>query len=172
MIEIEVKARVEHEHIRELLLKFGAHATGVEHHCDTYYNAPHRDFSVTDEALRIRIVDERAVLTYKGKKLDRVSKTREEFETEVDAGNMRNILLFLGFVESGVVKKTRAVFKFENLTICLDSVDGLGEFIEVETMVESDVDVHRARVFGFLEKLGIGEGDSIRLSYLEMLIGE
>ncbi|HJH29726.1 MAG TPA: class IV adenylate cyclase [Methanosarcinaceae archaeon] len=172
MIEIEVKARADHERIGELITGLGARAIGVEHHCDTYYNAPHRDFSITDEALRIRIVNGRAVLTYKGKKLDAVSKTREEFETDVDATIMRNILLSLGFVESGVVKKTRAVFEFENFTICLDSVDGLGEFIEVETMVESesDVELHRARVFGFMEKLGIGQGDSIRVSYLEMLI--
>ena len=174
MIEIEVKARADHERIKELLKDLGARAIDVEHHYDTYYNAPHRDFSITDEALRIRIVNGRAVLTYKGKKLDAVSKTREEFETGVDGDTMRSILLSLGFVESGVVKKTRAVFELEDMTICLDSVDGLGEFIEVETMVESesDVELHRARVFGFMERLGIGEGDSIRVSYLEMLIGE
>ena len=174
MIEIEVKARADHERIKYLLNDLGARAIGVEHHCDTYYNAPHRDFSITDEALRIRIVNDRAVLTYKGKKLDTVSKTRKEFETDVDAAIMRSILLSLGFVKSGVVKKTRAVFEFEDLAICLDSVDGLGEFIEVESIVESesDVELHRARVFEFMEKLGIGQGDSIRVSYLEMLIGE
>ena len=174
MIEIEVKARADHERIKDLLIDLGARAIGVEHHFDTYYNAPHRDFSITDEALRIRIVNDRAVLTYKGKKLDVVSKTREEFETEVDAVIMRNILLSLGFVESGVVKKTRALFEMEELTICLDSVDELGDFIEVETMAQSelDVDEHRARVFRFMEKLGIGQEDSIRVSYLEMLIGE
>ncbi|MCK5486976.1 MAG: class IV adenylate cyclase, partial [Desulfobacterales bacterium] len=135
---------------------------------------PHRDFSITDEALRIRVVNGRAVLTYKGKKLDAVSKTREEFETDVDGVTMRSILLSLGFVESGVVRKTRTAFELEDLTICLDSVDGLGEFIEVESIVESesDVELHRARVFGFLDKLGIGQGDSIRVSYLEMLIGK
>ncbi|MCL7411102.1 MAG: class IV adenylate cyclase [Methanosarcinaceae archaeon] len=172
MIEIEVKARADHERIKGLLNEIGARAIGVEHHCDTYYNAPHRDFSITDEALRIRIVNSSAVLTYKGKKLDAVSKTREEFETDVDAVIMRNILLSLGFFESGVVKKTRAIFEFEALIICLDSVEGLGEFIEVETMAQSksDVDEHRAHVFGFLERLGVGQEDSIRVSYLEMLI--
>ena len=174
MIEIEVKARADHERIKYLLNDLGARAIGVEHHCDTYYNAPHRDFSITDEALRIRIVNRHAVLTYKGKKLDAVSKTREEFETDVDGDTMRSILLSLSFVESGVVRKTRAVFELEDLTICLDSVDGLGEFIEVETIVEfgSDVELHRARIFGFMERLGIGQGDSIRVSYLEMLIRE
>ena len=172
MIEIEVKARANHERIKKLLTGLNARAIGVEQHCDTYYNAPHRDFSITDEALRIRIVNGRAVLTYKGEKLDAVSKTREEFETDVDGTIMRNILLSLGFIESGVVKKTRTVFELDGLTICLDSVDGLGEFIEVETIVESesDVELHRTQVFEFMKKLGIDEGDSIRVSYLEMLI--
>ena len=174
MIEIEVKARADHERIKDLLTGLGARAIGVEHHCDTYYNAPHRDFSITDDALRISMVNGRAVLTYKGEKLDAVSKTREEFETDVDGAIMRNILLSLGFVESGVVKKTRALFEMEELTICLDSVDELGEFIEVETMAQSelDVDERRTHIFRFMERLGIEQEDSIRVSYLEMLIGD
>ncbi|SFM70188.1 class IV adenylate cyclase [Methanolobus profundi] len=170
MIEIEVKARAEHQQVKELLTGMGAVLIGVQHHCDTYFNAPHRDFGETDEALRIRSVDGRSVMTYKGKKLDTVSKTREEFETEIDGGNTRSILLALGFYEAGVVKKTREVFRYENMTICLDNVGSLGEFIEVEITAESDVEIHTKDIFLFLAKLGIGEEDSIRTSYLEMVL--
>jgi adenylate cyclase class 2 len=170
MIEVEVKARADHQKIKRLLEGMGAQAIGIEKHHDTYYNAPHRDFAKTDEALRIRLRNGEAVLTYKGKKLDSVSKTRNEFETRVDGENARSILLELGFVESGVVKKTREVFEFDDLTIGLDSVEGLGEFIEVEIVADSDVDSHRARLFRFLEKLGIREEESIRKSYMELLM--
>ncbi|WP_319506241.1 class IV adenylate cyclase [uncultured Methanolobus sp.] len=170
MLEIEVKARAGHQRVKELLAGMGANFIGVQHHCDTYFNAPHRDFANTDEALRIRSVDGRSVMTYKGKKLDTVSKTREEFETEVDGGNARSILLALGFYESGVVKKTREVFKYGNMTICLDKVGSLGEFIEVEITAESDIELHSKHIFSFMEKLGIGEEDSIRTSYLEMVL--
>ena len=170
MIEIEVKARADHQKIKKLLEGMGAQAIGIEKHHDTYYNAPHRDFAITDEALRIRLRNGEAILTYKGKKLDRVSKTRNEFETPVDGENTRSILLELGFVETTVVKKTREVFEFDDLTICLDSLDGLGEFIEVEIVADSDVDYHRARLFGFLKKLGIREEESIRRSYMELLM--
>ncbi|MDW7731595.1 MAG: class IV adenylate cyclase [Methanolobus sp.] len=170
MIEIEVKARADHQQVKELLSGMGTSFIGVEKHCDTYFNAPHRDFAKTDEALRIRSVDGRSVLTYKGKKLDTISKTREEFETEVDGMNARSILLALGFYESGVVRKTREIFRFKELTICLDNVKGIGEFIEVEITAESDVELHTERIFAFLEKFGIGEKNSIRTSYLEMVL--
>ncbi|WP_407355106.1 class IV adenylate cyclase [Methanolobus sp. WCC5] len=174
MLEIEVKACAGHQQVKQLLSAMGAVFTGVQHHCDTYFNAPHRDFADTDEALRIRSVNGRSVLTYKGRKLDTISKTREELETEVDGGNTRSILLALGFSESGIVRKTREIFRFENMTICLDRVEGLGEFIEVEISAqyanESDIDIHRKRIFSFLENFGIGEEDSIRTSYLEMVL--
>lgn len=170
MLEIEVKARANHEQVKELLLEMGAVFIGVQQHCDTYFNAPHRDFAETDEALRIRSVDGRSVLTYKGKKLDSVSKTREEFETEVDGSNTKSILLALGFFESGVVRKKREIYKYEDMTICLDKVGTFGEFIEVEISAESDIEGHRKNIFSFLKKLGINESDSIRTSYLEIIL--
>ncbi|TGC08973.1 class IV adenylate cyclase [Methanolobus halotolerans] len=170
MIEIEVKARVDHQQAKQLLSGMGANFIGVEKHYDTYFNAPHRDFANTDEALRIRSVDGRSVLTYKGKKLETVAKTREEFETEVDGSNTRSILLALGFYESGVVRKTREIFRFKGLTICIDNVRDIGEFIEVEITTESDIEFHNERIFAFLEKFGIREEDSIRTSYLEMVL--
>lgn len=170
MLEIEVKVRADHQQVKKLLADMGADPIGVQHHRDTYFNAPHRDFANTDEALRIRWVNGRSVMTYKGKKLDTVSKTREEFETEVAGGNARSILLALGFYESGFVKKTREVFKYENMTICLDNVGDLGEFIEVEIIAESDIETHKKQIFSFLKKFGIGEEDSIRTSYLEMVL--
>ena len=170
MIEIEVKARASHRFLRERLATMGVEPEGIQEHLDTYYNSPVRDFSNTDEALRIRSVNERSVLTYKGKKLDSVSKTRPEFETEVDGDNARSILVALGFFESGVVRKKREVFSYQDMTIALDSVEGLGEFIEVEKQADCNIKEHSDEIFAFLEKLGIQKEDSIRTSYLEMVL--
>ncbi len=170
MLEIEVKARADHQKAKELLSEIGAKPIGVQHQRDTYYNAPHRNFENTDEALRIRSVNGRSVMTYKGKKLDSVSKTREEFETQVDGGNTRSILLALGFHESGVVSKSREIFKYKDMIICLDNVQGIGEFIEVEKMSDSGIESNREQIFRLLEKFGIEEKDSIRKSYLEMVL--
>jgi adenylate cyclase class 2 len=172
MIEIEIKAQASHKHLKKMLADLNATFFGVENHSDTYYNSPNRDFAQTDEALRIRSVNGRSVLTYKGQKLDTISKTREEFETEVDGENARSILLALGYFESGNVSKKREIFKYEDITIVLDTVERLGEFMEVEIVAESDSDEAKKKLFAFLEKLGIKQEDTIRTSYLEMVLSK
>ena len=170
MIEIEVKARASHSPIREKLAAMGAKPEGIQQHLDTYYNSPLRDFATTDEALRIRSVNGKSVLTYKGKKLDSVSKTRQEFETEVDGDSTRSILIALGFFESGIVRKRREIFSCQGMTIALDSVEGLEEFIEIQNQAQTNIEEHRNQIFEFRESLGIRKEDSIRTSYLEMVL--
>ncbi|SES75392.1 adenylate cyclase [Methanococcoides vulcani] len=170
MIEIEIKVRADHGPVRDRILGMGALKIRTEDHLDVYYNAPHRDFAETDEALRLRSVNGGTRMTYKGRKLDSVSKTREEFETPVDGTAAKGILVSLGFFESGIVKKTRDIYRYDDITICLDSVEGLGEFVEVELVADSDIDSHRELLFEFLESIGIKKEASIRTSYLEMLM--
>ena len=173
MIEVEVKVRADHSKVRNVLEKIGAVEIRVEKQSDSYFVAPHRNFAKTDEALRIRSLDGRAVLTYKGPKLDRVSKTREELETPVDENPTKKILQALGFSEAGIVRKKREVFMAGDITVCLDTVEGLGEFLEVEIVVEDEqkkVENSRKQLFEFLEQFGVKEEDSIRTSYLEMVL--
>lgn len=172
MIEVEVKVRADHSKVRSILQKLGAIKIGVENQSDTYFAAPYRDFAKTDEALRIRSLDGRAVLTYKGPKLDKVSKTREELETPVDGAITAKIFHALGFMEAGAVHKKREIFRAGEIIVCLDTVEGLGEFLEVELDVtgEKDIKSSREQLFEFLSKLGVNEKDSIRTSYLEMVL--
>jgi adenylate cyclase class 2 len=172
MIEVEVKVRADHEKIRPILKKIGAAKSKVETQSDTYFAAPHRDFAKTDEALRIRVEDGKSVLTYKGPKLDGVSKTREELETPVDEAIFTKILHALGFSEAGKVRKNREFFKTGEITVFLDAVESLGEFLEVEIMAENekDLETSRHKLFEFLKQLGFEEKDSIRTSYLEMVL--
>jgi len=172
MIEVEVKVRADHSKVRSILKDIGAIETGVEVQADTYFAAPHRDFAKTDEALRIRSLDGQAVLTYKGPKLDKVSKTREELETSVDEAVTAKILYALGFSDAGIVRKKREVFIAGEITICLDAVEGLGEFLEVEIVAENEkeLEISREKLFEFLKQFGAGEKDSIRTSYLEMVL--
>lgn len=172
MIEVEVKARAAHSRVRPVLENIGAKKLGIEEQFDTYFSSPYRDFSKTDEALRIRVLNGEAVLTYKGKKLDRVSKTRAEFETPVDETSTTKILHALGFSEAGEVRKKREVFEAGDITVCLDSVEDLGEFLEVEIMAEdgNQLEALREHLFDFLKQFGIEKEDSIQTSYLEMVL--
>lgn len=172
MIEVEVKVRADHSKIRSVLKEMGASKVGVEEQSDIYFAAPYRNFAKTDEALRIRSLGGQAVLTYKGPKLDKVSKTRVEIETPVDGTSAAKIFHALGFIEAGAVSKKREIFRVGEIIVCLDAVEGLGEFLEVELDVENkkDLESSRAKLFKLLSQFGLGESDSIRTSYLEMVL--
>ena len=77
--EVEQKYHLQNREAFESALRaLGAVEETVEHHADTYYNHPCRDFAATNEAFRIRRVGTVPMITYKGPKLpgDSQSKTR------------------------------------------------------------------------------------------------
>jgi adenylate cyclase, class 2 len=172
MMEIEAKIRVSTlEPVRERLLELKAEHLGLRVERDVYYNAPHRDFAVTDEALRVRYSDEVPVLTYKGPKIPGDGpKAREEIGVSVVEGDhLEQVLDRLGFRPTAEVVKERDLYRLEGATIALDTVETLGTFIEIE----APMDLSRAeavrRIRDIAEELGV-RGESLSLSYLEMLL--
>lgn len=176
MYEVEVKVRADHAAVREALDDRSADRLGAVTQVDTYYDAPHRDFAETDEAVRVRREqsggDDRAILTYKGPLLEAESKSREEHETVVaDPESIESILEGMGFEPAATVNKERDRYELEGYAVTLDSVDGLGEFVEVETET-SDDDIADARdgVRELLGSLGLDPAEQIRTSYLGLLL--
>lgn len=182
MYEVEVKVRAAHEAVRERLAELGAERIGRVSQADVYYDAPHREFDETDEALRIRRErgpddaggDESTVtsLTYKGPLVERASKTREEHETPVaDPAAMEGVLDGLGFEPAATVEKERERYVLDGYAITLDSVADLGEFVEVEREAdERDVEAAREGAYAVLRDLGLDPADQIRTSYLGLLL--
>jgi adenylate cyclase class 2 len=174
MIEIEIKARADLDALRNRLKQEGAALERTVEQADIYYNAPDRDFGLTDEALRLRNEGGQVFLTYKGKKLDAKSKTRKEVEVEVaDFNKMEDILLSLGFKITLRVRKVREIYHLDGAVVCLDRVDGLGDFVELETLAadESEIEKRRDWLIVVMRRLGV-QGDFIRESYLEMLLAK
>ncbi|HTY91380.1 MAG TPA: class IV adenylate cyclase [Methanocella sp.] len=172
MIEIEIKARADHEALKKRLKQEGAAIERIVDQADIYFNAPDRNFGKTDEALRLRNESGQIYLTYKGKKLDPLSKTRKEVEVEVaDHKKMEELILCLGYRETLRVHKMRVIYHLDGALVCLDKVDGLGEFVELETLATDEGDMPKRRDFLIetLRRLGV-TGDLIRESYLEMLL--
>lgn len=176
MIEVEVKARVkDFVSIRKKLVEIGAVKIKKEHQKDVYFNAPHKDFGETDEALRIREVPEkgnkRFILTYKGAKMDDVSKTRKEIEVDIlGAKNMALILENLGFRSAATVKKDRDIYHLQDFIVTLDTVYHVGTFVEIEKEANEGEDTSKSLedIFKIYSRLGIEEGFE-RRSYLELM---
>ncbi|MFC6976261.1 class IV adenylate cyclase [Halomicroarcula sp. GCM10025709] len=177
MYEVEVKVPAHLATVADRLADLGAELTGTVVQEDTYYDAPHRDFAETDEALRVRRetrADETtARMTYKGPLVDEESKTRAEVETGVDDGDdADSVFQNLGFDPVATVRKDRRFYSYDGYTITLDAVEGVGEHVEVETEVgaEADIDAAREGAYDVLRDLGLDPADQRRTSYLGMLL--
>ncbi len=136
---------------------------------DVYFAHPCRDFAQTDEALRIRRDAEEVTVTYKGPKVDSETKSREEIKLKVDDFEAaREILEKLGFKAVAEVKKLRRIYGLGEAIICLDEVEGLGKYVEIEVEAEN-IEV-KEKVFQIAERLGYSRNESIRESYLELIL--
>jgi adenylate cyclase class 2 len=144
---------------------------------DLYFAHPAKDFVRTDEALRIRIIGETNCVTYKGPKIDRTTKTREEIELPLPTGPQgyadgRRLLEALGFRPAGEVRKRRRKAKVpwqgRQVEASLDEVDSLGTFVELE-LIASAEDVESARETIGQLAVSLGLAGSERRSYLELL---
>jgi len=197
-----VKVPADHGAVRAALDEAGAERLGTVAQSDTYYDAPHRDFAQTDEAFRIRTVasavetfergedlaaDVDAVLsgdaraggetrvTYKGPLVEAESKTREEFETAVgNEEEVAAILDGLGFEPVADVRKLRTKFHLNGFTVLLDAVEGVGDYVEIETEVDAEAEVEAARedAYAVLRGLGLDPTEQIRTSYLGLRLGD
>lgn len=176
MIEVEVKAHApDLSNVASKLKVIGAKWIKEEYQEDIYFNAPHKDFAKTDEALRVRKVHydgtKKTFITYKGAKLDELSKTRVEIEMGVE-DPLRAGAIFenLGFRAVATVKKNRTIYSLDDLIITLDRVKGAGNFVEIEKDNEEGEDYQEVlnHIFAVYRKLGIREGFE-RRSYLEIL---
>jgi adenylate cyclase class 2 len=178
MYEVEVKVPADHAAVRERLDELDAERVDRVVQEDTYFDAPHREFAETDEALRLRRetdADARetvAEVTYKGPLVDADSKTREEVETAVADGEaLTDLLGNLGFAPAATVRKERERYRLDGYTVTLDVVDDAGAFVEVETHAE-EVDEAREGAFAVLERLGLDPDDQVRTSYLGMVLDD
>ena len=177
-IEVEMKFSVSDEaELRQRLTKWGVDLGRSEQQVDSYFSHPARDFSSTDEALRIRRTESRVEVTYKGPRLDERTKTRQEIEVslaggEIAATQFEQILRVLGFGSAGEVTKSRRVGHLQGrgrvVTVALDQVDGLGSFLELESIVcSADVAEARENLERLARELDLGVTE--RRSYLELV---
>lgn len=187
MIEVEVKLKINSaESIEKKLIELGFKKGQTLQEIDHYYNGVDRDFRDSGEALRLRLVeslDGSAVvtdrpgepliqMTYKGPKLDNVSMSRVEHQVNIDNfETMLSILSSLGYKPVDPVIKLRRELFSEEICACVDTVDGLGDYLELEIMVDEESQREKAldRISVVLKQLGYSISDTTTTSYLSML---
>ena len=180
MIECEVKLKIDDRNAvksKLLALNFTEHDSLTE--TDTYFDTKNGDIRLNDRALRIRETINHSTgqtysqINFKDKKLDDKSMSRHEYENEVsDADTMAKILNCLGyFAVAPIVKKNRTLLRSSSLNACIDSVEGLGDFLELEAIVATEEEKEAAlnMISGILNSIGYSMADTTRTSYLSAL---
>jgi adenylate cyclase, class 2 len=181
MLEIEMKFAVnDFAAIVKQLTKWQAKVQPTIEEADHYFNAPDRDFARTDEAFRLRCVGENNCITYKGLKQPGPAKTRTEIEIGIEPGanaaeQFCQLVQYLGYRPTAIVKKRRTVYEFERdgfaLQACCDEVETLGRFVEIEIVAESGKKQRsEAILLDVARELGLSVSE--RRSYLEMVLAK
>lgn len=181
MLEIEQKfANADFAAIENRLAQWEARRGEENVEADHYFNAPDRDFARTDEAFRLRRIRSHNFLTYKGPKHPGAVKVRTELEIplcdgEEAAEQFMQLLAHLGYRAVAVVRKQRRLYHVERggfaLSICLDEVEKLGRFAEVEIIApEEQVEAARSVLADTAAALGLTNLE--RRSYLNLILKE
>ena len=180
MIEVEVKLPIpDPEEIKNRILEAGFKEQRFIEERDTYFDNACGDIRANGAALRVRETKDcrtgkkQAQINYKGKKLDTQTMTRRELETGVEDGAVcREILQAIGYspAEPEVIK-VRTMLQKDSVTACLDNVRGLGDFLELEILVEREEkkDAALGQIKDILNSLGYQVSDTVQTSYLSML---
>ena len=144
--EVEMKFPVADLSALEARLTWlGTTIAAAQPEVDVYFAHPARDYSLTDEALRLRRKGTAYSITYKGPKIDAATKTRREIDLPLatDEEGFRawfDMLEALGFSIAGEVRKSRrkarVLWQERSVEVSLDVVERLGEFIELELVVD------------------------------------
>jgi adenylate cyclase class 2 len=167
------------EQTRSKILALGGVFVKTEQHVDTYLRHPCRDFRATDEALRIRQINDEAYITYKGKRREGPIKIRPETELPLAANTVAGwfqIWESLGFEKVQQVKKTRHLFQLDRpdgpITVTLDHIAGLGDFVEIERVLtnENQIDAAQNEILRLADELQLGAIE--KRSYLSMILGQ
>ncbi|MFA5022477.1 MAG: class IV adenylate cyclase [Patescibacteria group bacterium] len=169
-IEIEVKLKVRSlAKIKQRLKLLKAKYLGLVWQVDTYYQVSKNYYLKGVPKLRIR--EERnkgkAFLEYH----EAVNNFKaKEFETEVSNAKMAKIILEkFGYKPGLMVDKKREKYRLGRINIDLDSVKGLGSFVEIEIMNKNEKESLK-EIYDFLPNLGLSKKDIIAgKSYLGLV---
>lgn len=178
--EVEVKLSTELDPVRPRLRAAGFERVAEVRQVDRYFDAPHRDLAVTDEAVRVRTVEPldsdspSSHLSYKGPRVgsDGPGKSRLERAVGVaDASTMVDVLVALDFTPVGTVRKRRERFERGSTVVALDDVEGAGTFVEIERVVSPErVDATETDLRSVIPELALTEAPAEERTYLELVL--
>ncbi len=168
MKEIEIKLRVDNfESLKGEFKKRGIKLSKPISQKDVTfvnYEGDYMLFPKDANYLRIREMswdEDGAIKTSSEFTLKRSLNNKDELmniEKEIDitdTATMRDIIVYLGYHEAVTVHKVRQKAKYMEYEFCLDVVEGLGTFIEIEKMTDGDQYEAEKELLGVARDFGL-----------------
>jgi len=165
-IEVEIQVQIEDTKKLLLFLKKNGQFLGEKHQIDKYFTPAHRDFTSVrpvNEWLRLRNSSGKFSINYKNwhRETDGRSHYCDEYESTIEnLDQLENIFQALNAKPLITVDKLRKIWLYKDFEIAIDSVKGLGDFVEIEykgtdtTKKPSQV---TAEMIAFLKDQGCGQ---------------
>ena len=162
-IEIEIKVKVEDPAPLLALMEREGRYEGEAKQVDEYFTPAHKNyvsvFPVT-EWLRLRDEGGKFSVNYKNYHLNAEGKSIycDEFESHVEKiDKIRSIFKVLDFRSLVKVEKLRRQWVYNDYVVAVDSVTGLGSFVEIEfNGTSADPEETTAGMMNFLRGLKVG----------------
>jgi len=178
MFEVEVKARLhDKEKVIDKLKKMGCFFGEEVHQIDHIFIPKDIKFPppLDIPVLRIRKQNDKNFFTLKLSQSNRQDCIEHELEIS-DGDKMLKIMDLINYKKVPIVNKKRIKTKFNDIEIVIDKVEDLGEFIEIERIVDEEDMLSRQKIqkelLVFLSELGIPEKDHIPGSKYDIMLFE
>lgn len=172
MREIELKFKVENlEELIKRLEKKGCNISPIKIQYDTIYVSDINNTESTEGSVWLRVRKENDKIELNYKKQSSKKMESEEIEFEVSSYELANkFLKALGYTPWVEVNKKRRYSKYKEYNICIDEVERLGSFIELEILVEEkDNKDYEMILLKTAEELGINVNNRINSHYDTMI---
>jgi adenylate cyclase, class 2 len=166
MQNVEAKFKLANpEHAREVATRLGFEARRILSQRDTFFHVAYGKLKLREEATGAWLIH------YRRRREGDLELSDYEIVPVVEPARARSMLASaLGILAE--VRKERTLLTRGNIRLHLDRVEGLGDFGEIEAVLESGetAESNRAAVREILSALDIGERDLIGVSYFEMML--
>jgi len=166
-LNVEIKARcADHEVVRSALESLGSRNVGVDHQVDTYFRVPVGRLKLREGTI------ENSLIHYQ--RPDQSGpKTSDVLLYRVDPDPALKDVLARALGVLVVVDKHREIHFVDNVKIHLDTVEGLGTFLEIEA-IDADgthtEDELQRQCQTFMGHFDVAEEDLLEISYSDMLL--
>jgi predicted adenylyl cyclase CyaB len=167
-INIEIKARTSQQgFIREYLQKAGADFKGTDLQTDTYFVVPNGRLKLRQGKI------ENNLIWYQ--RSDQEGPKQSNFSlTPVPDGEGLKAILEKALGIKVTVTKTREIYYIGNIKFHIDTLEGLGHFVEIEAgnkLADIPVEKLQEQCRFYMKEFGIREEDLLANSYSDMLLG-